>query len=98
MSSKYGDGDGNLYSLDRYLDRQDARDAAWESIVKKMHSEVEGNGDVFKTTMDEFHELKSRIASELDEYGMENSDEVVMQLMYDCGDSDLLDQMNSIDW
>lgn len=98
MSSKYGDGDGNLYALDKYLARQDERDAAWESIVKKVGNDVEENATAFSEVMDEFHALKRKIASELDDYGLDDSEEVVLQIMFDCGDDSLMEQMNSIDW
>lgn len=96
--SRYGDGDGNLYSLDKYLDAQDKKDMDWEQIIKDVQGEVEESTELFSNAMNKFHSVKEKIAEALKDCGMADDDEVVMQIMYDCGDNDLLEQLNTIDW
>ena len=96
--SQYGDGDGNIYALDKYLQRQDDRDEAWASIIKKVDMDVESSVELFKAAMDEFHAAKARIVSELEDYGIDDSNESVMYMMYDCGDNDIIEQMEAISW
>lgn len=96
--SQYGDGDGNLYALDKYLQKQDDRDEAWASIIKKVGMDVESSIELFKAAMDEFHAVKERISSELEDHDIDDSNESIMYMMYDCGDKDIIEQMEAIVW
>jgi 3-mercaptopyruvate sulfurtransferase SseA len=95
---KYGGADGNLYSLDRYLDKIDENDRNLEYITDSVKSDVEKIVSDFEKVMNDFHEQKQYIAEMLDERGLNNDDSEVMQIMYDSADEDILEQINSIDW
>lgn len=90
--------DGNTAALNAYLNRQDELDSRWNSIVGEYDKSIKDVVLKFQEAMDDFIELKESIGSELVENGMADDDDVIMDLMCESGDSDILSQMNEIDW
>lgn len=90
--------DGNLYALNKYLKEEEKKDEAWNDTIDDFADEVEKVTSEFSAVMDRFYKIKSEIASALDERGLANDDEVVMNIMTECDDNDLVEEINSIDW
>ena len=100
MTSKYGDSDGNLYALDKYLDGIDKADAAFENVSDRFNGEAEAVANDFSKAMNRFYELKNEVHEALKDAGLCEDDENIMQILIDTcgGEDDIIEQMNTIDW
>ncbi len=98
MMSKYGDSDGNLYALDKYLKEQEDAEKNWEYVASQYQDESESVVDNFIKVMDEFHGLKMSISSMLKDHGIADDDKNILDIIKEYGDEDIVEQMNNIDW
>ena len=93
----HGDNvDGNLHALNKYLEKQDELDAAYESVIDYMKPEIIDMFKVLSKAMDDYHSLRSSISEMLEERGLSNDKEDVDGLIESI-EEDLL-QFNEIDW
>lgn len=90
--------DGNTAALNKYMRRIEELDEEWKIISSEYEDDVKNVVDNFRNAMDDFLRLKKSIGERLIEGNIADDDDVIIDVMAESGDSDILYQMNEIDW
>ena len=90
--------DGNLAALSKYLGEIDRTDEAFQYIKDDYDKAVKKVVFDFSSAMDDFISIKEEISSALDQAGLDNGEDSVIEVLTDIEDEVIIEQIDGIDW